>query len=427
MRININVFFIILLICSVTYAQIEVNPQKSLESVEINIDYVNVSSNKPGMSRLNIYVEIKYDDLQFIKENELYFANYEIAIKLLDRDGDQIDGETWQERVIVDTYDRTNSQDERSFSNGSFHVEPGEYKVVFGLTDSNTKRTIIKNTEIELKDFSDKPISLSDITFTNNIEIDSLGVKTICPVIASSVRAKGEDLFAYFEIYTDKIEAKPLKYSYKIISSDRKVVDKNSNELVLDAKRTLEYFRLDKNKLGHGVYIVKIEAKYGSQKDVTTKKLFIRWTGMPSQITDIKLATDQLKYIATKKQISNIKKAPKSERLNRFEEFWKKKDPTPGTERNELMDIYYSRIQYSNENFSGFRDGWKSDMGMIYIIFGPPNDIERHPFERSGKPYEIWYYYTYNRYFVFYDETGFGEYILANPDWRNFPRDGIYY
>jgi hypothetical protein len=54
-------------------------------------------------------------------------------------------------------------------------------------------------------------------------------------------------------------------------------------------------------------------------------------------------------------------------------------------------------------------------MGMIFILFGPPSNIERHPFEIDYKPYEIWYYYELNREFVFVDETGFGEYRLVSP------------
>ena len=45
-------------------------------------------------------------------------------------------------------------------------------------------------------------------------------------------------------------------------------------------------------------------------------------------------------------------------------------DPTPSTEHNELMEEYYRRVSYSNENFDGWKDGWETDRGMIYILFG---------------------------------------------------------
>ena len=109
------------------------------------------------------------------------------------------------------------------------------------------------------------------------------------------------------------------------------------------------------------------------------------------------------------------------EKKEKFIKFWKQRDPSPATTENEIMNEYYKRIRYSNEHFSGFMDGWKTDMGMVFILFGPPNDIERHPFEIQSKPYEIWYYYEINRTFVFVDETGFGDYRLLTPYY-----EGIY-
>ena len=72
---------------------------------------------------------------------------------------------------------------------------------------------------------------------------------------------------------------------------------------------------------------------------------------------------------------------------------------------------------YANKHFGHFFDGWKSDMGMVYIIFGIPNNIEQHPFEIDARPYEIWSYYDQNRQFVFIDYTGFGDFRLQNPIW----------
>jgi hypothetical protein len=72
-------------------------------------------------------------------------------------------------------------------------------------------------------------------------------------------------------------------------------------------------------------------------------------------------------------------------------------------------------VKFTNDNFSSYREGWKSDRGMVFIILGPPNNIDRHPFEYYSKPYEVWEYYTINRRFVFVDETGFGDYRLTTP------------
>jgi GWxTD domain-containing protein len=172
------------------------------------------------------------------------------------------------------------------------------------------------------------------------------------------------------------------------------------------------------SKFSQGPYLLNLEVASEKLHAETSKRFMIRWGDMPSTISDINLAIQQLKYIADKKEIDKLKKAGSDELLDKFVKFWKDHDPTPGTEINEWMDEYYHRIQYATDNFSVFREGWKTDMGMIYIIFGPPSDIERHPFDSESKPYEIWYYHTINRYFVFMDESGFGEYRLLTRSWE---------
>ena len=102
---------------------------------------------------------------------------------------------------------------------------------------------------------------------------------------------------------------------------------------------------------------------------------------------------------------------------NLFFQFWKKRDPTPETEYNELMEEYFGRVDYTNEYFdASWRPGWETDLGMIYILFGTPDEIQRtNPRSSSSAVYQIWYYYRVNKQFVFKDQNGFGDYRLDTP------------
>jgi GWxTD domain-containing protein len=101
-----------------------------------------------------------------------------------------------------------------------------------------------------------------------------------------------------------------------------------------------------------------------------------------------------------------------------FNEFWRERDPSPDTRENELMQEYYSRVARANQLFGSFRQGWETDRGEVYIRFGPPDEVERHPYEVGQRPYEIWYYYDIQRRFIFVDEMGYGEYRLVTNLWR---------
>ncbi len=87
----------------------------------------------------------------------------------------------------------------------------------------------------------------------------------------------------------------------------------------------------------------------------------------------------------------------KDEREHFIEQFWLRRDPTPGTPKNEFKEEHYRRIAYADGRFTSRSGtpGWKTDRGRIYIQYGPPDEIESHPTGGShGRnfPWEAWRY-----------------------------------
>ncbi len=68
-----------------------------------------------------------------------------------------------------------------------------------------------------------------------------------------------------------------------------------------------------------------------------------------------------------------------------IQQFWDRRDPDPATADNEFKIEHYRRILYANERFTAGISGWKTDRGMIYIRFGPPDHTVSKP---TGGPYE---------------------------------------
>jgi len=88
-----------------------------------------------------------------------------------------------------------------------------------------------------------------------------------------------------------------------------------------------------------------------------------------------------------------------------IEQFWRRRDPDLNTVQNEAKEEHYRRIAYANENFASGEPGWMTDRGRIYIVNGPPDEIEAHPaggpyyrknYEGGGStstfPFEVWWY-----------------------------------
>jgi GWxTD domain-containing protein len=84
-----------------------------------------------------------------------------------------------------------------------------------------------------------------------------------------------------------------------------------------------------------------------------------------------------------------------SEREIFIEQFWAHRNPDPGAVENAFRAEHYRRIGYANEHFGSKAGtpGWKTDRGRIYVMFGPPNEIDSHPNASATKlPYEDWHY-----------------------------------
>ena len=95
---------------------------------------------------------------------------------------------------------------------------------------------------------------------------------------------------------------------------------------------------------------------------------------------------EDVSYIITDEERSAFKQLSNDEERDQFiEAFWQRRDPTPDTVENEFKEDHYRRIAYANEHFAAGVPGWKTDRGRMYIVFGPPDEIDSHP---SGGTYE---------------------------------------
>jgi GWxTD domain-containing protein len=242
------------------------------------------------------------------------------------------------------------------------------------------------------------------------------GSKKILPNVTRQINVQKEGIPLFFEVYTSKPQK--VKMEFKVSEGEKKIILIDTLYKDVDSGKTQVFHNIKIRDLGLGSYLVDLKLLNSENNSIasTVKSFSSRWIGIPSVITDLDKAIAQLVYIATSSEKNYIQDATtKEEKIQRYMEFWKKKDPNPADEDNQVFDEYYRRINFANVNFSHYIEGWRTDRGMVYITLGAPNNIDRHPFDYDAKPYEIWEYYDLNQRFVFMDESGFGDYRLMTP------------
>ncbi len=125
----------------------------------------------------------------------------------------------------------------------------------------------------------------------------------------------------------------------------------------------------------------------------------------------------RVSWIITRQERKIFLELPAAERPAFVEEFWRRRDPNPSTEENELREVYEARVEEAGRLFrSESRPGWLTDRGRILILFGLPDERRNVPSVASSSLscYEQWVYGNFPVLFIDKDCTG--EYRLETHD-----------
>lgn len=83
---------------------------------------------------------------------------------------------------------------------------------------------------------------------------------------------------------------------------------------------------------------------------------------------------EPLRYVTTNEEFDALNETEYIKK--EVDAYWLKVGDNPPRAK-ELIKAYYSRVQWSNQYFTSYLEGWKSDRGMCYIVFGPPDVVYR--------------------------------------------------
>lgn len=411
---------VLFLFLVVSFAQFE-DMQKVKNEDAFFIDVINTVSGEKGQAKLDIYLQIPYTTLQFINAQNKYIAKYSATIVILDKNTNEvINSENWESSVSVDSYEFSVSKKSYYIDLKSFNIKPGSYqlKVILDDVESNKSYTVDYNI---IAFEQHKELFLSDLLIIED-EIQSSAGTQYIPNISRKVTSDRIKMQFLLEVNSDT--ARSIDLDFRVTDKNNAVIFENKIDRKLLTGKNIISIKVDSLAFSIGTYNIQLKTVVNGNIFTRQKSFASYIAGLPNSITDLDQAVKQLVYITTNNQIDFIEQSKDyKEKLEKFTSFWKSKDPDPATEVNEILVEYYNRVNYANKRFKGIQEGWRTDMGMIYITLGPPDNVDRYPSTAGTKPYEIWQYSNLNRSFLFVDITGFGEYRLQNQnvqDWSTY-------
>ncbi len=409
------IFCCLIIISGITFAQVENYSQKPELIVKYYQDFLSFKGTD-GKTRLDVFIQVPYNAVQFIKTGQGFEASYSITVSVYDEEKKNLITEKiWNEKIVAISFELTSSPENFNLGHRSFELTPGLYTIETSLLDNDSKNQYDSENIFQIKSFSKVP-SLSDIMIVAKKTVVEGNTKII-PNVSRNILTDRDDLFTFFEVYSDS--ARSLIIDYLILDENQIEFKKITKQQIINSGTNQIFNNIDSLALNLGNYFLKVSLRdsSGNEFDSSIKSFVSRWYGVPKSITNLDKAIDQMIYIANPEDVSYINEATDQlEKAKRFVAYWGKYDSNPSDQYNAVFNEYYSRVAMANANFTTYSlEGWRSDRGMVFIILGAPDNIERHPFEYYAKPYEVWQYYNLNRSFLFTDNTGFGDYRLS-PD-----------
>jgi len=373
------------------------------------------SSNEQS-SLMKFYFGVVNDLLTFIKtDQDNYKARYEILVIVYNDKKEAIVERSVSDRLIVDSYVETNLRRDPKIHTISVSLPPGRYDSVIQLNDLEAGETIVKELEMTFRDFGRQKLRLSDIIFINSIDSTDSEFH-FEPNLTHVFDDVNSAFSAYIELYPPK-PGNPVKAKLGIYSEKGDELHSMNREYTAGDKERISAvipFRDFLKKPGEYYFVV--EAQSGKQTAKIQRLFSVFWGNIPMAKNNIDMAIEQLSLVADKATVGQMRDAEPDQREELFDAFWQQRDPTPNTQRNELREEFFRRVDFSNRTFTEItsgRPGWQSDRGKIYIVYGAPDQVDRQDSQIKMPTSEIWYYNRLNRKYFFVDRNGEGVYRLV--------------
>ena len=405
---------------------------------------------------ISVTSEIVYGSLVYRTVEEQTFAQVTIEIRINEKEGDY--SKSSRDQLDILTEDTNGYQNQEVFSyQKELDVQPGDFEVEVSVTDNSSGRTVVRNTETLIPDPESPVTNLTSIRLSGKVADQNNGRYN--PITTYDAPSRLDSLKFEFQVTNndmkdpltvnasllrfeaDTTAARRLSYNNYSSSSiqyqgidvrDPEEIDSNVRRLD-QAGSVLIEFKYD--LLDRGNYRFEVETVDQQGETIYRARDFaIKSKNYPSVATAREMAAP-LAYIMNEGNYEEMMSISNPDSLKEaIDRFWLSNVGSQNKARS-VINLYYERVEQANKQFSNFKEGWKTDMGMIYILFGPPwyvdrtlnrmqwsysydrNDPRRNFFfERNRIPNE---YYPFNHYVVQRSQSYFNLIYQQTELWRS--------
>jgi GWxTD domain-containing protein len=357
--------------------------------------YVDLASlPHPGRKTLElVQIAIPTKEILYKKQETGFEASLRIHIKFMTKEG-----AAWERAIMVyDTRDNPPQGKDLSefvYVADSSFVEPGFYNLEIEIEDLNRKKKTLvgllrgqyflaklEDVFVDVPGFAQDRFVLSEPILI--WKVDRKGGFIPNPMGIYGLRNDTLSFFMKGRI-PEGIEADSVDVYVRIESRSGEVVKEQRAKVPARGRETSFFAAFDLNSFPASSYRINAVAFCEGYRAARGKDFTVSWELMNWQRPMRDLFVEA-RLLLPDREFEQFQYWSIGEQESYLNSYWNKLDPTPHTTVNETYSEFMHRMYYTDLNFKGFTRGALSDRGLIYIRFGPPDEIEQQsvPFNRG--------------------------------------------
>lgn len=373
-----------------------------------------------GQTRVEARLGLIKDILQFVRASDEYRGSYEVNLAVFDARGECVASRTWQRHLATSTFAATNDRTSHLQEAAVFQLPPGKYQLRAEIVDRHTQKRLRRQYPLAVRDFHTGGLQVSSLALGEGLK-DSAGTAVLGAYNLSALLQIGRpQQYLFYEIY-GVAAGDSLTIDYALINARGDTLESWSAATLAAANVAAMAENLTDRVRRSGSQSLRVRVHNGAQAvtagiDFKAQAAAAPQTAREAALPEI-LRQAPLQYISSRREYQKMTAAPPGARDSLVAAFWRQRDPTPGTARNELRDEFYRRVAQAEAEFAAEslnQPGWQTDRGRIYIIHGAPREVHVRAREEEALLYEIWFYPEIGRRFIFRERGNSGLFELIN-------------
>lgn len=365
---------------------------------------------------IDLTIDIVKGSLVYKIEQGLYKATVELSIQIYQRISNEsvmIQNRT-QELVISDTDRRIIDSGEVANYTERIPLLPGEYEVLVSIVDAASSSQTVRRTNTNILDPSSNEVGITGVMLLGK---DNNNDEGFIPITTYFVQDRFDTLKFQYQItrpdnsfetrinmgmYTFKSDSLPARALAGIQPSPGSILYKGIEYQRLDEIFTttrvlrsetgsiLIEYNLPMPRTGNYRFEVNLTNADTEATTLFKAREFNITTPYFPGVRNMQEFSEPLIYLMGRREYERLLQIQDPDSLKQQVDFFWLKDMRNSNRARQVIELYYSRVEQANKQFSNFKEGWKTDMGMVFILLGPPYFVENY-LDTS-----IWYY-SYNR------------------------------